>query len=153
MQFPNFGGIGMALFFSLPLVVQLIISVNRFFGKETFIFDRNESVFIRNGFTVGPLSEIRRVTAQVTRGSGQHPTFRLILELPRCQTVTIVRTHDIPDAGEFSLNGNVFSDPNKRFAGFEPWLDYEDQNLVLFLPPEIVELRRIIPSYIGKPTV
>lgn len=134
-------------FFGLPFLVMLFQSVNRLFGKEAFVFDRNKGVFNRNGFTVGPLREIRAVTAQVT-GNGQYPMFRLILELPRCKTVVIVRTHEIPAEGEFHLSGNFFSNPNKRFAVFEPWMDYDEQNLIPFLPPEIVELRKKILEYI-----
>ena len=142
---------GLLFFFSLPFLIMLAQSVNRLFGKETFVFDRNEGVFIRNGFKMGPLREIRAVTAQVT-GHGQYPIFRLILELPRCEMVTIVRTQDIPADGEFHLSGNVFSNPDKRFAMFMPWLDYDKQNLVPFLPPEIVELRRVIREFIGEAT-
>ena len=69
---------GLFLFLTLPLLIMLLQSANRFFGKETFIFDRNEEVFIRNGFIVGPLWDIPGVTAQVT-GAGQYPMFRLIL--------------------------------------------------------------------------
>lgn len=131
------------------VAVTLFQSVNRFFGKEAFIFDSNEGVFIRNGFTVGPLSDIRAVTAQVTASNGQNAIFRLILELPRCETVTIVRTHDIPAEGEFSLSRNGFGNPNKRFAMFTPWLNYKEQNLVPFLPSEIVALRQTILRYTG----
>lgn len=148
--------VGLFLLFSITFAVLVMAfqSINRFFGRETFIFDRNKGVFIRNGYTVGPLRNIRAVTAQVTsnRQNPQYPMFRLILELPRCETVTLVRTHDIPADGEFHLSGNGFSDPNKRFAAITPWLDYNEQNLVPFLPPEIVELRRIILEFIGNPT-
>ena len=141
---------GSFLFLGIPLLVMFFRSVNRFFGKETFIFDRNEGIFIRNGFTVGPLRDIRAVTPQVTASSGQYAMFRLILELPRCETVTIVRTHDVPAAGEFHLSRNVFSDPNKRFAMFTPWLAYDEQNLVPFLPQEIIALREKILQYVGE---
>ena len=140
---------GLVFFLSLPFLIALAQSVNRLFGKDRFVFDRNEGVFIRNGYTVGPLRDIRAVTAQV--GNSQYATFRLILELPRCQTVTIVRTHDIPAEGEFHLSGNIFSNSYQRFPTLEPWLDYEEQNLIPFLPPEIVELRRIILEFIGTP--
>ena len=138
----------MILFIILFVLAALFESVNRFFGRETFIFNRNEGVFIRNGFTVGPLRQIRAVTAQVT-ANGQYPMFRLILELPRSETVTIVRTHDIPREGEFRLSGNIFSNLNKRFAAYTPWLNYDEQNLVPFLPPEIMALREKISQYVG----
>jgi len=142
---------GLIFFLSLPFLVMVFQSVNRFFGKETFIFDRNEGVFIRNGFMVGPLQEIRAVTAQVTGGmEGQYPVFRLILELPRCQMVTIVRTHDVPAAGEFHLSENGFGDPNKRFAMCTPWLNYDEQKLVPFLPSEIMALRQRLLEFIGE---
>ncbi len=141
------------LLFGITFVVLVTVlqSVNRLFGRETFVFDRNKGVFIRNGYTVGPLRDIRALTAQIT-GNGQYPMFRLILELPRCETVTLVRTHDIPASGEFRLSGNGFGDPNKRFAAFTPWLNYDEQNLVPFLPPEIVELRLRILEFIGEAT-
>ena len=143
--------VGPLVFLCFPIVAMVFQSVNRLFGKETFVFDRNQGVFIRNGYTVGPLRNIRAVTAQITGGAqGQYPMFRLILELPRCETVTIVRTHDIPNEREFRLSGNGFSDPNKRFAMFTPWLDYDEQNLVPFLPQEIVELREKILQYVGE---
>jgi len=145
----SMSSVGLFVFFCFPFIVMALQSVNRLFGKESFIFDRNEGVFIRNSFTVGPLREVRAVTAQVT-GAGQYPIFRLILELPRCETVTIVRTHDLPADREFHLSGNVFSDPNKRFAMFTPWLDYDEQSLVPFLPPEIVALRQRIIGFIGE---
>jgi len=141
------------IFLSIPSIWLVIRSINRFFGKEIFIFDTNGGVFIRNGFTVGSLEEIRKVTAQVTRGLGQNPMFRHVLELPRCQTVVIATTHYVKGFGEFTLNENGFSDPSKRFAVFEDWTDYDQQNLVPFLPPEIIELQQKILSYLSKPVV
>ena len=137
------------IFSTLFLSIGLFHAVNRFFGKETFVFDTNEDVFIRNGVRGGPLSDIRAVTAQVTSNDGQTPMFRLILELPRCETVTIVRTHEIASEGEFHLSGNGFSDPDQRFAICTPWLNYEEQRLVPFLPPEITDLRGKILEYVG----
>ncbi len=143
----------MGLFFLLGIpfafLVMVLQSANRLFGRETFVFDRNEGVFIRNGYTVGPLRDIRAVTAQV-RGNGQYPMFQLILELPRCEEVTLVRTHDIPANGEFRLGASFFTNPDKTFSICNPWLDYDEQNLVPFLPPEIVELRRKITEFIGE---
>jgi hypothetical protein len=143
---------GLIFFLSLPFLIVLAQSVNRLFGREAFVFDRNEGVFIRNGYTVGPRRDIRAVRAQVTDGGGQYPVFRLILEMPRCETVTLMSTHDIMASGGFHLSGNGFGDPNKRFAAFTPWLNYDEQNLVPFLPPEIVELRLRILEFIGEAT-
>lgn len=141
---------GMFFFLNLPMLWLLLRSINRLFGKEVFIFDGNTGVFVRNGYTVGPLREIRNVTAQVTRGEGQNPMFRLVLELPRCQTVPIITTHYLRGNGDLSLSRNGFSDPNKKFAVFEPWLDCNEQDLIPFIPPEIVELRQKILSYLAN---
>lgn len=146
---PSGSPVGPIVFLCFPFVVMVFQSVNRLFGRETFVFDRNKGVFIRNGYTVGSLRQIRKVTAQVT-GAGQYPMFRLILELLRCETVTIIRTEDLPADGGFRLSGNVFSNPDKRFAMFMPWLDYDEQNLVPFLPPEIVELQQRIREFIAE---
>ena len=140
---------GPLLFMFLPFLVMLAQSVNRLFGRETFVFDRNADVFIRNGFTVGPLHEIRALTPQVSTSDGRNVMFRLLLELPYGETVPIVRTHDIPAEGEFRLSGNGFGDPNTRFPAGSPWLNYEEQNLVPFLPQEITDLRRKILEYAG----
>lgn len=144
--------VGALLFMSLPLLWLLARSVNRFFGKETFIFDKNKGVFIRNGTVVSALKDIRSIKAQVTRGEGQNPTFRLVVELPG-QTVPLVTTNYVPAPGDFSLSGNGFGDPNKRFAICEPWLDYGEQSLIPFLPPEIVEFRRTVSAYFGEQVV
>ena len=135
-------------FAGLALLWQLLRTVNQFWSRETFAFDKNEGIFIRNGRTVGPLSEIRHITAQVTLGSNQNPKFRLVLELPRCQTVTIVETHHLYRSGDFRLSRNVFSDPNERFAVFTPWLDCDKQRLVPFVPPEIMELQQRLSKYV-----
>lgn len=143
--------VGVITIFGILFVsFALFHAVNRFFGRETFVFDTSEDVFIRNGFRVGPLSDIRAVTAQVTSNDGQTPMFRLILELPRCETVTIVRTHEVVAEGEFHLSGDGFSDPNKKFAVCTPWLNYEEQRLVPFLPQEITDLRRKILESVGE---
>lgn len=141
---------GLLIFFCLPFAVMVFQSVNRLFGKETFLFDKNQGVFIRNGFTVGPLHEIRAVTPQVSTSNGRNVMFRLLVELPYCETVPIVRTHDIPADGEFRLNGRGFGDPNTRFPAGTLCLNYEEQNVVPFLPQEITDLRRKILEYVGE---
>ena len=96
---------------TFPWIWMLIQSINRFFGRETFVFDKNKGSFIRNGFTVCSLREIQAVTAQVTNNGGQYPIFRLILELPQCQIVTLVKTHDVAGIGEFHLSRSAYSGP------------------------------------------
>ena len=144
-------GGGMVIIFGILFVsAALFRAVNRFFGKETFIFDRNKGVFICNGSTVGPLYDILAATAQVSTRDGRNVMFRLLLELPYGEMVSIVRTHDIPAGGEFRLGRDGLGDPNTRFPAGSPWLNYEEQSMVPFLPQEITELRRKILEFIGE---
>lgn len=139
----------MFVFFSLPFVYLLIRALNSLLGKETFVFDKNQDAFIRNGFHVGPLGDIRAVKPQVTHGSEQTPRFRLVLEM-RCHLpFTLVITHYFAAPGNFQLSQNGFSDPNKKFVEFEPWMDCDKQSLIPFVPPEMADLQRKIASFVG----
>lgn len=141
--------IGMFIFFSLPFVYLLLRALNSLFGKETFVFDKNQDAFIRNGFNIGPLGDIRAVKPQVTHGSEQNPRFRLVLDMRYHLPFTLVITHYFAAAGDFQLSRNGFGDPNKKFAEFEPWADCDKQNLIPFVPPEITNLQQKIESFVG----
>ncbi len=141
--------VGVFVLLCLPFVFMLFRALNSLFGKETFVFDKNQDAFIRNGFNVGPLSDIRAVKPQVTHGSEQNPRFRLVLEMRYHLPFTLVITHYFAAPGDFQLSQNGFGDPNKKFAEFEPWTDCDKQRLIPFVPPEIVDLQRKIADYIG----
>lgn len=145
MAFPP----GAFVLFVLPFVYTLLRALNSLFGKETFVFDKNQDAFIRNSFNVGPLGDIRMVKPQVTHGSGQNPRFRLVLEMRYHLPFTLAITHYFAAPGDFLLSRNGFDDPNTRFAYFEPWTDCDKQNLVPFVPPEITDLQRKIESFVG----
>ena len=140
----------MSLFGGGYYVYQLFRTINQLWSRETFVFDRNADTFIRNGRIVCSLRDIRLIAAQVTRGEAQNPKFRVLLELPRCQEVSIAETYSLYRRGDFSLSRNDFDDPNERFAVFTPWLDCDKQRLVPFVPPEIEELRRKISAFVAE---
>ncbi len=135
--------------FCLPFLYMLFRALNSLFGKETFAFDKNQDAFIRNGFNVGPLSDIRAVKPQVTHGSEQNPQFRLVLDMRYHLPFTLAITHYFAAPGDFQLSRNGFDDPNKKFAVFEPWTDCDKQDLIPFVPPEITDLQRKIESFVG----
>lgn len=142
--------LGQILFVSLGPLWLVVRSINRMFGKRTCLLDKNRDLLIYNGFTVGPLQEIRAVKAQVKNGAGKNPMFRLVLELRRGLTLILIESYYLQVPGDFLLGRNPFGGPNTRFAVFQDWLDCDRQNLVPFVLPEVAELQLKIKSFLDN---
>lgn len=156
--YPLFGGAAATAPFSLVQLLFLGLlplwcvarSINRMFGRRTCVLDKNRDALIYNGFTVGPLQEIRAVKAQVKNGAGKNPMFRLVLEMQHGLTLILVESYYFQAPGDFLLGRNPFGDPNKRFASFQNWLDCDRQDLVPFVLPEIADLRQQITNFLER---
>ena len=139
----------------LPFIILCLIfgqlllrSLCGLFGRATFVFDKSQAMLVRNGQPVGPLGEISRIKSQVNKGQGLNPLFRLALELPEGRKIAIATTHYIPARGEFCVIRTP-TGPTSRFPYMHCWEDYDRQDMVPFLDPEIAEIERRITRFLG----
>ena len=135
--------------FSLLIGRLLLHSICGLFGRATFVFDKRQDVLLRNGRPVGPLREIGAIKPQITKGMEHNPVFRLVLELLPHREIVLAETHYIPGRGEFRVSRNR-TGPARSFAYLNRWLDYDMQDFVPFLDPEIAEIERRITLFLKR---
>ena len=128
---------------------SLLPPIRSLLGRATFVFDKSRNVLLRNGRQVGPLDEIRAIKAQITKGLQYNPVFRLVLELPQCWKVVIAVTHFIPGLGDFRVS-RYGTSRSVSFVYLNNWLDYDRQDYVPFLDPEIAEIERRITRFLAE---
>ena len=135
--------------FGLPIGRLLLRSIWGLFGRATLVFDKGRDTLLRNGRPVGSLGEICAVIPQITKGRGYNPVFRLVLELLRCRKVVVAETHYIPGRGDPRVINNCMG-PNSSFAYLSCWLDFDRQEYVPFIAPEIAGIERRILLFLEK---
>lgn len=135
--------------FGLPIGHLLLRSIWGLFGRATLVFDKGLDALLRNGRPVGSLGEICAIKPQITKGWKCNPVFRLVLELPQRRKVVVAETHYIPGRGDFRVIGNCIG-PNSSFAYLSYWLNYDAQDFVPFLDPEIAEIERRITLFLER---
>ena len=134
---------------SLLLGRLLLRPICSLFGRAKFVFDKGQDVLLRNGKQVGSLREIAAIKPQITKGSQYNPVFRLVLELPHGQKVVVAETHSIPGRGEFRVSRSIVG-PTSSFAYLTRWIDYNGQDFVPFLDPEVAEVERRISLFLER---
>lgn len=72
-----------------------------------------------------------------------------MLEIPQRRKVVVAETHYIPWRGDFKVSRNRMG-PASSFAYLHCWLDYDTQDLVPFLDPEIAEIERRITLFLER---
>lgn len=127
---------------------SLLPPIRSLFGRATFVFDKSRNVLLRNGRQVGPLDEIRAIKAQITKGLQYNPVFRLVLELPQHRKAVVAMTHFVPRRGDFRVS-RYGTRRSVSFVYLHHWLDYDKQDYVPFLDPEIAEVERRITLFLA----
>ena len=134
--------------FGLVFGRLLLRSLCGLFGRATFVFDKSQNMLIRNGKPVGPLGEICRIKSQVNKGNGLNPVFCLMAEIPEGRKIAIATTHYIPAPGEYRVVRTP-TGPTSRFPYMHCWEDFDRQDMVPFLDPEIAEIERRVTQFLG----
>ncbi len=135
--------------FSLGIGRSLLPAIRSLLGRATFVFDKDRNVLLRNGRRVGLLGEICAIKAQINKGLQYNPVFRLMLELPQRRKVVVAVTHFVPGRGDFRVS-RYGTSRSASFVYLHNWLDYDKQDYVPFLDPEIAEIERRITRFLAE---
>ncbi len=134
---------------SLVFGSLLLRSLRGLVGRATSVFDKSRNILARDGQPLGSLGEICRIKSQVNKGQGRNPIFRIMVEIPEGRKIAIATTHFIPAPGEYRVPRAPYG-PTSRFPYMTCWEDWDRQDMVPFLDPEIAEIERRITQFLGK---